>query len=173
MAAPKFVPVVPVGAYRDGEHLPPALEWTANRPGELASHQPRGDKLGSPGPGQGYGLKLANTFHGKLHLTDGEHEHDVILGCLGVALKRASLFGRAPVIHDFRVAFGLFGFVGDKPAADLVAFRKPLFEAAGHHYEVQRQIADLVPEDTLRLSETAIELRQRNGWRGLLAVPTA
>jgi hypothetical protein len=174
MSAPKFVPVAPTGAYRDGEHLPPALEWSADRPGDLASHQPRGDKLGSPGPGQGYALKLANRFHGKLNLADGENEHDVILGCLGVANKRASLFGRSPVIHDVEVAFSIFGFLGDSAIEDLRRYRRGLFEAAGHHYEVQRQIADLVTDETLQLSAPEIKTIVSSGqWRSLLAIPAS
>jgi hypothetical protein len=153
MSAPKFVPVDPIGAYRDGEHLPPALNWMADRPGDLSGAQPSGDRLGSPGPSQGYGLKLANRFHGKLRLGARENEHDVIAGCLGVALKRASSFGRSPVIHDFQVAFTLFGFLGDdQPTAEQLETRRKLFEAAGHHYEVQRAIADRVPEETVRRS---------------------
>jgi len=153
MSAPKFVPVVPIGAYRDGEHLPPALAWLADRPAEIVGEQPTGDKLGSPGPSQGYGLKLANRFHGKLRLASGENEHDVILGCLGVALKRASSFGRSPVIHDFEVAFTLFGFLGDEqPTAVQLEVRRKMFEAAGHHYDVQRSIADRVSEPTVRMS---------------------
>jgi hypothetical protein len=172
MAAPKFVPVVPVGAYRDGEHLPPAEEWRAARPADLEGAQPRGTKLGNPGPDQGYALKLANSFHGKLALAPGENEHDVIAGCLGVALKRASLYGRAPVIHDLRTAFTLFGYLGDQPAPRaLVEWRTKLFEAAGHHYEVQRHIADLVSDDVLRLGDTAIGIRQRTGgWDSLFDI---
>ena len=170
MSAPRFVPVVPVGGFRDGEHLPPALAWTTNRPAEVRGGQPSGRKLGSPGPDQGYAIKLANMFHGKLRLANGEHEHDVIVGCLNVAMKRASLFGRAPVVHDLDVAFRVFGFLGDDPApADLIAMRTSLFEAAGHHYEVQRQIADMVPESTLRLSPAEVsQLQHIDGWRTLL-----
>jgi hypothetical protein len=151
MSAPKFVPVVPIGAYRDGEHLPPALDWMADRPGELSATQASGYGQGSAGPSQGYGIKLANRFHGKLNLVAGENEHDVMAGCLGVALKRASSYGRAPVIHDFEIAFTLFGFLGDdQPSADQLEVRRKMFEAAGHHYEVQRSIADSISEDSLR-----------------------
>jgi hypothetical protein len=170
MAAPRFVPVVPVDAYRDGQHLPPALAWSTDRPAEIRGGQPSGRGLGSPGPDQGYALKLANMFHGKLRLS-GEHEHDVMAGCLAVAMKRAALFGRAPVVHDLDVAFSVFGFLGDAPpAADLVARRTVLFEAAGHHYDVQREIADLVPESTLRLAPSEVRQLQRvDGWKSLLA----
>ena len=43
---------------------------------------------------------LARRFEGKLTLTPGEHEKDALAGAVAVALKRASLFGRAPVVHD-------------------------------------------------------------------------
>lgn len=169
MAAPKFVPVAPVGAFRDGEELPPARRWTADRPAEIDGSAPLGRQLGWPGPDQGYALKLARMYHGKLALAPGEHEHDVIAGCLGVALKRASLYGRAPVIHDLELAFGLFGFTGKDAPGELVNFRTPLFEAAGHHYELQRAIADMVPEETLRMNPDQVKSAATTGWRKLLA----
>ena len=69
-------------------------------------------------------------------------------------MRRAARFGRAPVIHDLTLAFTLWGFLGGAPA-DLVAAREPLFRAASHHYQVQRTIADCVPESTLRLTPDA------------------
>jgi hypothetical protein len=168
MAAPKFVPVSPVGAFRSGETLPAALEWRADRPGDLVGAQPKGTKLGNPGPDQGYAIKLANMFHGKLHLSAGEHEHDVLVGILGVALKRASLYGRAPVIHDLTRALDVFGFRNANAPKDLVAFRTSLFEAAGHHYELQREIADVVPESTLSMGSSAFDIHHGKGWRSML-----
>jgi hypothetical protein len=127
--------------------------------------------MGRPGPDQGFGIKLANSFHGKLSLTEGEDEHDALAGCLGVGLKRASMFSRAPVIHDMRLAFALFGYTTALAPADLVAFRKSVFEAVGHHYELQRGIADMVPEDTLRMTPDAVERRVASGnWRSLLSL---
>src|SRR5690606_40342592 len=64
--------------------------------------------LGAAGPDQGYGYKLAKRMQDKLQLLPREHATDAVVGALAVALKRASLFGRAPVIHDFRLAYGLF-----------------------------------------------------------------
>ena len=169
MSAPKFVPVMPVGAFRDTEGLPPALAWNADRPAEVAVHQPRGRRMGTPGPDQGYALKLANLFHGKLALVDGEDEHDVVLGCLGIALRRAAAYGRSPVIHDLELAFAVFGFTGPAAPIDLVAFRTPMFEAAGHQYEVQRALTDLVPETTLRMTPDAVKQTVAAGqWRSLI-----
>ena len=57
-------------------------------------------------------------------LAPGEHEKDALAGAVGVALKRASLFGRAPVVHDLTVALTIWGFLGEAPD-DLVELRKP------------------------------------------------
>jgi hypothetical protein len=170
VSAPKFVPVATVDAFRGDTALPPAQEWKSDRPAELPDGSPTTARMGRPGPDQGYAIKLANTFHGKLHLTEGEDEHDAIAGCLGVALKRASMFSRAPVIHDLRVAFNAFGYLGTAPA-ELVELRKKRFEAVGHHYELQREIADLVPEETLRMTPEAVARRVEGGnWKSLLAL---
>jgi hypothetical protein len=60
----------------------------------------------------------------------------------------------------------LFGFLGDAPA-DLVEWRRPLFQAAAHDYPAQRRISDLVPEATLRLPPA--EVRERlSTWRSLV-----
>lgn len=151
MSAPKHVPVATLGAFRPDSALPPADAWITDRPAELAANAANGRRSGRPGPDQGYGIKLVNSFHGKLQLTEGEHEHDVLVGILPVALKRAALYGRAPVIHDVEMALSLFGFLDAQATPDLVAWRTGLFEAAGHHYEVQRAIADTVPDTTLRM----------------------
>ncbi len=166
MAAPDHVPVQLADRARQGERLPAPRKWTATRPGDLVGRQPTGHMLGNPGPDQGYGLALAQKFAGKLQLVSGEEEADAIAGCTAVALRRASIYGRAPVIYDFDLAFGLWGFLDDAPD-DLVAFRRPLFAGASHHYNHQREIADLVPDATLRL--TPAEVRRRVGeWRALL-----
>ncbi len=112
-------------------------------------------------------MTLVGRFHDRLVLTEGEDAHDAEAGCVGVATARASLFGRAPVVYDLELAFGLWGFLDQAPA-DLVEFRQPLFAGASHHYWDQRDIVDLVPESTLRLTPAAV--RQRLGeWRSLLA----
>lgn len=171
MAAPEYVPVDrtrPIRAYES----PPRRDgsWLADRPGELTNGQPHGDRLGNQGPDQGYVLALARRFEGKLTLTAGEHERDALAGAVAVALKRASLFGRAPVVHDLTVALTIWGFLGDAPA-DLVAARKPLFEevAHPHHYAEQRRIADMVPGDALRQTPAQVSEAHRREWRSLLA----
>lgn len=166
MAQPDFVPVSPRDKVRAADPLPAPDRWTATRPGELDGLRPPGGRsMGNTGPDQGYGLKLAKRFQDKLELLDGEHAADAIAGCLGVGLRRAAKFGRAPVIYDFEFAFTLFGFLGGAPA-DLLEFRRPYFAEASHDYWDQRDIADLVDEETLAL--TPADLRTRLGdWRSL------
>jgi hypothetical protein len=129
-----------------------AEPWTADRPGEIVGfRQPAGPALGNQGPDQGYVWKLIRQFEDRLLLADGEHVADVLAGCAGVALRRASLFGRAPVVHDVEVALTAFGFL-DEVDPDLADWRRELFAEVSHphHYARARLIADLVPEDTLR-----------------------
>jgi hypothetical protein len=136
VAAPEHVPVDRTRLLRTYESPPRrAGSWIPSRPGELPHGQPEGQQLGNQGPDQGYVLSLVRRFHGKLTLTAGEHERDALAGAAAVALKRASSFGRAPVVHDLTVALTVWGFLGDAPA-DLVQLRKKLFEevAHPHHY---------------------------------------
>ncbi len=157
VGAPSFIPI-PVlrptdTAYRGPRRL--LGPWTADRPGEVVGEgQPNGERLGVQGPDQGYALLLARTLVPRLRLAAGEHLDDVVVGCVGVALKRSSLFGRAPVLGDLEVAFGLFGFLDDTPSDALAEKRRGLFAgvAHDHRYAAARAIADQVSEDMLRLA---------------------
>ena len=155
MAAPPFVPVPPVESsrsYESPDHVPDG--WRADRPAELTGRQPVGSQLGYQGPDQGYGLLLAERMRDRLRLQRDEDADDAIAGCLGVALRRASIFGRAPTIHDFTVAFTIWGYLDPAPPTDLSTLRRPLFEGVrhvSHHYAEARSIADRVPATTLRL----------------------
>jgi hypothetical protein len=164
---PDYVPIVAADRVRPVERLPPAEPWRPDRPADLREPgMPRGPRLGNQGPDLGYGIKLARTFVDRIVVTEGETVDDAVTGCFAVGAKRASLFGRAPVIYDFDLAYTLWGVLGGAPA-DLVAFRKPLFTGASHHYEQQREIADRVPEETLRL--TPADVRSRlSDWRSLI-----
>ena len=172
MAAPKFNPVLPTDeprAYGSPDHVP--RSWTPDRPGEIEGFQPRGDRLGAPGPDQGFAIKIANSLRPRLRLRDGENIDDVIQGCLGVALRRASLFSRAPVVHDLTIAFTSWGYFDDAPPSELVALRTPLFEGlrhVGHHSTEARAIVDQVPAETLRMTPAQVEARYPADWRDLL-----
>ena len=93
----------------------------------------------------------------RLLLGAGEHSADVVVGCVGVALKRAALFGRAPIAADLEVAFGVFGFLAEPPTGERLAERRRLFAGVAHHhhYAELRRIADRVPEGVLSLGAAA------------------
>jgi hypothetical protein len=172
MAAPEYVPVPPLDrprVYESPDVVPEA--WVADRPGELDGPQPEGGRLGFQGPDQGYALKLADEqFRPRLQLGDGEHAEDAVEGCVGIALRRASIYGRAPVIHDLTIAFTIWGFLDPSPPDELVAVRRKAFEGVGHvahHYAEGRAIVDAVPEATLRMTHTAVTAAYPDQWRQL------
>jgi hypothetical protein len=167
VAAPEHVPVKPGQQVRTYGSPPRRSDsWLPDRPADL---------LGSPGPDQGYALKLARLVEPELCLAEGEHARDALAGIVAIGLKRASLHGRAPVIHDLRVAATLFGYLD--PAADpvLVRLRRELFEEVGHfhHYTELRGIVDLVPADVLRQSPEQVADRYAASWRDQLVLDVA
>lgn len=173
MAAPKFAPTPVIDTTRTYSSPPvvPA-SWLPDRPADIDGSQPAGSRLGYQGPDQGYALKLANSFKSRLRLEPGEHAADAIAGCLGIALRRASMFGRAPVIHDVKIAFTIWGFLMRAPAEPLVAVRRQLFTGLGHgfHYTEIRNIADMIPEGTLRMTPQDIDFAFPVQWRKLLGL---
>ncbi len=129
--------------------------WDPDRPGIVEGLQPVGPRMGSQGPDQGFALTIAARLAPKLRLQGRERLDDAIRGCVGIAVRRASLFSRAPVVHDVTLAFTIWGFFDEHPPDDLIGRRPQLFEGVGnvnHHYAEARAIADLVPESTLRLT---------------------
>lgn len=174
MAAPEFVPVKPLADVRVYESPPRRSDpWHADRPGDLDGRQPIGDGLGVPGPDQGYALKLAEEVFGPRLATGSVDKADAIAGCLGIALKRAAIFGRAPTAHDLRVAFTIWGFLDDAPHKVLVALREQWFAGVAHphHYLEARRIVDAVSEDVLRRSPADIETTYAAGdWQALIRV---
>jgi hypothetical protein len=170
MAAPEFVPVKPLDDVRTYASPPRRPDsWRATRPGDLDAGQPRGPRFGNQGPDQGYVLTLVPKFEGRLRLKGAEGRDDVTAGCVAVALKRASLLGRAPVIHDLTAAFALWGFLDDDPPEELVQLRRRVFAGVSnpHHWMELQRLVDGVPDDTLRRPHTAITA---SAWQDLIDV---
>ncbi|NNE11921.1 MAG: hypothetical protein HKN41_06690 [Ilumatobacter sp.] len=170
MAAPKYAPSGDQSSpyYRSPDVVPDS--WRPERPGVVDGLQPAGPLLGAHGPDQGYALTLAERMAPKLHLGERERVDDATRGCLGIALRRASMYSRAPVVHDVRIAFTIWGFFDPEPPAELLARRHELFEGVGyvnHHYAEGRRIADLVPEATLRMTPAQVEAAYPARWREL------
>ncbi|MEM7141012.1 MAG: hypothetical protein AAF548_08260 [Actinomycetota bacterium] len=173
MSAPSHVPNRPNQPKSYSSPRRRGGSWRANRPGDVVgAAQPRGSALGNPGPDQGYVLKLANDFRDDLVLAPGEHAADAIEGACAVALRRASLYGRAPMRGDLEIAFAIYGYLGEAPA-DLVAHRRERFDEIHHstiHYFAARELADSVPEATLRMSPAEVEAACAANWKAPLGL---
>ncbi len=152
MTQPTFVPIAEADQVRPARHLQVPGAWTTSRPAELTVPvRSRGRGTGTPGPDSGFALRLAKRFEHDLKLTEGESEHDVVLGVALIAAKRAALLGRGPCVHDVRVALDLWGLLDVVPA-ERAATRRAAFSGVGHDYVVQRALVDSIDEDTLRRS---------------------
>jgi hypothetical protein len=99
----------------------------------------------------------------------------VLAGAVAIALRRAAVFGRAPIAADIELALRLFKYlVGDEgtwPSSDLVALRRERFDAAAHDYWRRRALVDAISEETLRLSPERVSKRLENepsSWRELV-----
>lgn len=175
MAAPEHVPVRAVDvtrSYRSPDVVPEG--WSAERPAALGAMQPSGGARGHQGPDQGYALRLVRLFRDRLHLQAGEELDDVEAGCVQVALKRASLFGRAPVVHDIEIACRVWGFLDEDCDPALVARRRASFEGAAdrHHYREVRRLVASVPTGVLELSPAEVAARCERDWTDCLEDPT-
>lgn len=171
MAAPEFVPTDPQQLVRSYSSPPWRPDpWFADRPAELDGRQPYGDRLGVPGPDQGYALTLAKRFEGRLHLREHENEADALAGASSIGMKRSGLFGRAPIIHDLTVGLTIWGFLDPAAPAELVEIRREWFEEIhlSVHYPERRRIADAAPASVLQRPHDAIARMYAADWRSCL-----
>ncbi len=168
MAQPSFVPITEADQVRSARRLSVPKGWMADRPGDLVGpNRPTGVSHGTPGPDQGFALRVARCFEGRLVLRPTEDLEDVLHGGAILASKRAGLLGRAPCVYDLDAVFALFGFLSPSPPGGLVADRLALFASASRDYVVQRSLVDAVPDETLLLA--AEQLSARLGeWETLL-----
>jgi hypothetical protein len=87
-----------------------------------------------------------------------------------IALKRASLFGRAPVIYDLEIAYRIWGFLDDEADEGLIEIRERRFEGVseGHHYVDARALVATVRDEVLMMAPSEIEDRHAADWTSLL-----
>jgi hypothetical protein len=174
MAAPRFAPTPSaetVRTYESPEHVPES--WTPTRPTDIEGRQPVGVHLGYQGPDQGYVMTLASIMRSQVRVQPGEDVEDALKGCSLIALRRASLYGRAPVIHDLTIALTIWGYLDENPPSEQVQTRQPLFEGVRntlHHYGDGRTIADMVPEATLRMMPNEVLRQMPHAWKELTGV---
>jgi hypothetical protein len=138
-----------------GVKMPAARQWVANRPGDLPAGQPMGKLLGSPGPNVGYALTLANRVRDQLTLAPHEHRDDAIAVVADIAMRRAALFGRAPVMPDVDFAIQILAYRGDADP-DFVTWRVRAVHGTHHDYYERRSLVDAISVDVLRLVPSAL-----------------
>jgi hypothetical protein len=101
---------------------------------------------GTPAPGEGFALTIAQREVAKLNF---QHEHDrpdVRLGVALVAAKRASLVGRGPILNDVQVALDLFGL----RSGEVIDHNDCVpFAGLAHSYVLQRRFVDAVSDEQL------------------------
>ncbi|MGH9007133.1 MAG: hypothetical protein ACRDV6_05375 [Acidimicrobiales bacterium] len=168
MAQPTFVPITEADQVRGARRLSVPGGWTADRPADLVGPaRPTGIRHGTPGPDQGFAMRLARRFEDRLKLTDAEDLEDVVAGGALLASKRGGLLGRAPCVYDLDTAFAMFGFLVAAPPPDLVVERRKLFASVSRDYVAQRALVDAVPDEALLMA--ADQLTARLGeWPSLL-----
>lgn len=132
-----------------GVGYPPARRARTGRVGDLGSGQPDGPLLGSPGPNIGYALTLAARVRDRLALAPHESADDAVSVIAEVAMRRAAMFGRAPVKPDVDLAIALLGYDGSASLEVAVA-RSHAVHHAEHDYATRRGVVDLVTCDLLR-----------------------
>lgn len=171
MTQPDQVPIQATDRVRPSDLLPPPAPWEMHRPADPCDLEaPSGPRFGAAGPDLGYGLKLARRLEPRLVLVGDEHPADVVAGGFACGCRRASSFGRAPVIYDMEWAFGLWGFLDAAPD-ELVQWRQKLFRGAAQHYWDQREIVDAVKAEALKLSPAqAREAAVSGAWNQYLIV---
>ncbi len=171
VAAPRFTPSSPTDVartYASPDSVPDA--WISDRPGEIDGRDAGGARRGYQGPDQGYVLTLASRLRDRVVAQPGESVADALSGCSNIALRRASLFGRAPVIHDLMAALTMWGWFDASPSKEIVARRGELFSGlskTAHHYTEGRDLVDLVPDATLRMTPAQVSGAYPSRWQEL------
>lgn len=113
---------------------------------QRSPHLFAGSGAGTPAPGAGYALTIAEREVARLAF-DHEHDrHDVVVGVAVVAAKRASLIGRGPTVGDVRAALDHFGLLS---ATSVDHHLASPFAGLAHSYVAQRAFADAVSADDL------------------------
>jgi len=171
MAVDPYVPTRPEDAPRRSMAIPPAVGWRADRPGDIdpvVGPGCVGVLFGSPGPDSGYALTLAERFHDQVTVARPETVHDAEAVAAQVAMRRGSLFGRAPVRADVELGFTLFGWLGEAPA-ELVEWRRLAVAGVAHDYARRVALVEEIPESVVRQAPDQIPARMSD-WRQLLGL---
>jgi hypothetical protein len=172
MTQPKFAPIQIEDQVRDTYRLRTPEAWAPDRPADYRPGPvPQGRGFGVAGPDQGYALHLVHHLEPRLSLAVGESMEDAVAGCVAIAMRRASLFGRAPVMPDLELAFALAGYLGEAPP-DLLSWRVARFRGIAHDHWSEGELATAVPESSLRLTPGQVASRIAD-WRAMIGAGPA
>lgn len=143
MATPPFVPMratVAPPRRNDFAGIPPARR-TPLRPGAGRPH-PRAPGFGLPCPDAGYALLLANVVEERLVLEPHERRHDAEFAIATIAMRRAGVLGRAPLIGDVELARVLLAYDSREPA-DFTRWRARRLAGVAHDPDLGQRLADV------------------------------
>jgi hypothetical protein len=170
MTQPSFVPIAEADQVRPALRLEAPRAWVPDRPAEVRfPARPGGPHLGSPGPDQGFALRLARRFEERIQVHAGESPEDVLVGCALLASRRSSLFGRGPTVHDVDTALTMWGYLDAAPPEGLVEVRRMAFSGVARDYATQRDLVDRVPETAIRMRAGEAAAAIASGeWRQLV-----
>ena len=170
MAAPKYVPppVQQTKYYQSTAKI--RHSSGVERPAEIYIHNANEAGTGHPGPDQGYALRLVKDFKDKIFLFPGEHWQDASEVAVLTALKRASLFGRAPCAHDIEAGLWIWGYLDSNPEDQLIEIRKGNFGhiGSGHNYLKRRYVSDAVSSSSLKRPLDQIRMDYGKSWRTMI-----
>jgi hypothetical protein len=155
-----------------GVHYPPARPWRADRPGDVHGQPPSDSLLGVPGPDIGYALLLVERVRDRLALAPHEHRADAEAVVGELAMRRASSYGRAPVMADVECSMLVLGYQGGV-APDFAKWRVLIVSGAHEDYWRRRAICGAVDRDALRLVPAALAPRVTDARRQLFDAVSA
>ena len=170
MAVPRYVPnpVRQIKHYRSAKKT--NHESGVLRPAEVLENQSERSGTGNPGPDQGFALLLVKAFKDLVSLSPKEKWADASEVAVITALKRASLYGRAPCHYDLEVGFRVWGYLDPDPDPELVDLRINHFPHIGssHNYLKRRKVADALSSSKLCQSLEMIRQSYESDWRILI-----
>ena len=148
MTQPTFSPVPKSGEVRPTVTTASPEFSRAKKAGLLGGpSQIRGLGHGTPAPGEGFALTIAEREVAKLNFEHEHDRHDVAIGVGLVAAKRASLIGRGPQLRDVQAAFTVLGL----PTSDVLTHDlTKKFAGLAHSYFLQRSFVDGIDAEELR-----------------------
>ena len=177
MAAPEYVPVDRQPARARLPLAAPARRVVAARPpGRGDRRRPAARRAPrQPGPRPGLRAHAGPPLRGQAHADRrASTRRTPWPGAVGVALKRASLFGRAPIVHDLTVALTIWGFLGEAAARARRAAQATSSRRCGTRTTTRSCASSSTscPRTTLRRTPAQVTEAHRADWRSLLGEPS-